>query len=108
MFDSEVDGYMPEVGAALDRHGVTGAARTDIYNRAYEAVMHAIHNTRESMQPPHAAIVPRGGQAVPRHSSVQLACGDCRRKGESICFYCARNGHGNDVDFYESPTRKKK
>lgn len=40
--DSRVEPYMPEINQALDRNKITGDARTDIYNRAYEAVYAAI------------------------------------------------------------------
>ena len=40
--DPRVEPYMIKVGQALDRSGLTGDARTDVYNRAYEAVYQAI------------------------------------------------------------------
>lgn len=40
--DSRAEKYMYKVGIALDRQGITGEARTDIYNRSYEAVYEAI------------------------------------------------------------------
>lgn len=39
--DSRVEKYMKEVSNAIDRH-ISGDARVDIYNRAYEAVYKAI------------------------------------------------------------------
>ena len=38
--------YMSSVALALDRHGITDEAWTDIYNRAYEAVYQAITDKR--------------------------------------------------------------
>lgn len=40
--DSRVEPYMAKVSEALERRNITGEARTDIYNRAYEAVYQAI------------------------------------------------------------------
>jgi hypothetical protein len=40
--DNRVEPYMIEVNNALDRAGLIGQPRTDIYNRAYEAVYKAI------------------------------------------------------------------
>ena len=42
--DTRVEKYMGPVAAALDRSGLTGQARTDVYNRAYEAVWAAIRD----------------------------------------------------------------
>lgn len=40
--DPLVDRLMMPVVAALMRHGIKGDAKTDIYNRAYEAVMNSM------------------------------------------------------------------
>jgi hypothetical protein len=40
--DKRVEEFMPKVAEALDRHMERGKERTDIYNRAYEAVYTAI------------------------------------------------------------------
>lgn len=40
--DSRVEPFMKPVSDALERQGLTGDARTDVYNRAYEAVYNAI------------------------------------------------------------------
>lgn len=40
--DNRAEGFMLPVWEALERHVPQGAARTDIYNRAYEAVYNAI------------------------------------------------------------------
>ena len=40
--DPVVDRLMQPVEKALQRHGIKGEARTDIYNRAYEAVMNSM------------------------------------------------------------------
>lgn len=40
--DKRVEKFMPPIDAALDRASLTGEHRTDIYNRAYEAVQNAI------------------------------------------------------------------
>lgn len=40
--DPRVEPYMSKVSAAIDRHITDKNARTDIYNRAYEAVYAAI------------------------------------------------------------------
>jgi hypothetical protein len=40
--DQRVEGYMPKVRAAIERHVEDRDAVTDIYNRAYEAVYQAI------------------------------------------------------------------
>lgn len=40
--DKRVEPFMKPVREALDRQGLTGPSRTDIYNRAYEAVYNAI------------------------------------------------------------------
>lgn len=41
--DYRVEPFMKPVTDALDRSGLQGQARTDIYNRAYEAVYNAIN-----------------------------------------------------------------
>jgi hypothetical protein len=40
--DKRVEPYMPKINEALERNGLTGDAKTDCYNRAYEAVYKAI------------------------------------------------------------------
>jgi len=40
--DSRVEPLMGRVSVALERRGINGEARTDIYNMAYEAVYEAI------------------------------------------------------------------
>lgn len=40
--DSRVEPFMGEVNNALNRSGLEGQKRTDVYNRAYEAVYAAI------------------------------------------------------------------
>ena len=40
--DIRVEKYMPEIDRALDRSGLKGQQRTDVYNRAYEAIYKAI------------------------------------------------------------------
>lgn len=40
--DPRVSEFMPKVSAAIERAGLVGDAKTDIYNRAYEAVYAAI------------------------------------------------------------------
>ena len=40
--DPRIEPYMIKVSEALTRRGVEGDARTDIYNRAYEAIYYAI------------------------------------------------------------------
>ena len=40
--DKRVEPFMGPVAEAIDRHLESGRARTDIYNRAYEAVYKAI------------------------------------------------------------------
>ena len=40
--DKRVEEFMPKVSAVLDKHMEKGPERTDIYNRAYEAVYAAI------------------------------------------------------------------
>jgi len=40
--DARVDPYMTNIRIALDRSGLTGDKRTDVYNRAYEAIYQAI------------------------------------------------------------------
>ena len=40
--DARVDPFMGKVRDALDRSGLRGQKRTDVYNRAYEAVHDAI------------------------------------------------------------------
>ena len=40
--DKRVEIFIGPVREALDRQGITGAARTDIYNRAYEAIHNVI------------------------------------------------------------------
>ena len=42
----EVEPYMIPVNEALDRSGLVGQVRTDVYNRAYEAVYKAIQNSK--------------------------------------------------------------
>lgn len=42
--DSRVEKFMGPVSDAIDRHVPKGDARTDIYNRAYEAVYAAIYD----------------------------------------------------------------
>lgn len=40
--DARVEPFMVPINRALDRSGLTGQQRTDVYNRAYEAVYYAI------------------------------------------------------------------
>jgi len=40
--DPRVEPYMAPVATALDNNGIKAQARTEIYNRAYEAVYNAI------------------------------------------------------------------
>lgn len=40
--DPRVEPYMVRIAGALDRRGINGEARTDVYNRCYEAVYEAI------------------------------------------------------------------
>ena len=40
--DKRVEPFMGRVSQALDRSGLEGEKRTDVYNRAYEAVYEAI------------------------------------------------------------------
>lgn len=40
--DPVIDRLMRPVAIALERHGISGAAKTDIYNRAYEAAMNSM------------------------------------------------------------------
>ena len=40
--DSRVEPYMKNVNESLNRSGLVGSERTDVYNRAYEAVYNAI------------------------------------------------------------------
>ncbi len=40
--ESRVEPYMKDIDKALDRSGLTGQPRIDVYNRAYEAVHKAI------------------------------------------------------------------
>lgn len=46
--DARVEPFMNRVREALDRQNLTGDARTDIYNRAYEAVYYAIRQYDQS------------------------------------------------------------
>lgn len=50
--DRRVEPFMPPVNAALDRSGLKGKARTDVYNRAYEAVYNAIKEHGETTNNP--------------------------------------------------------
>lgn len=47
--DSRVEPYMLGVNQALDRSGLEGDKRVDVYNRAYEAVYAAIKNTEKQL-----------------------------------------------------------
>ena len=40
--DSRVEPFMHELNEAIKRAGLNGSAKTDVYNRAYEAVYNAI------------------------------------------------------------------
>lgn len=40
--DTRVEPYMHKIREALERRSIVGEARTDIYNRAYEAIYQAI------------------------------------------------------------------
>lgn len=40
--DERVEPFMGNITKALDRSGLKGQKRTDVYNRAYEAVYNAI------------------------------------------------------------------
>lgn len=46
--DPRVEKHMKRVRDALDRSGLDGQKRTDVYNRAYEAVYYAILETAKA------------------------------------------------------------
>lgn len=49
--DSRVELFMGNVHEALDRNGITGQSRVDIYNRCYEAVYAAIKHYAKEPSP---------------------------------------------------------
>lgn len=48
--NSKVEKYMPMVAKAIQRNVQSEPSRTDIYNRAYEAVWQAIDDQEEEIQ----------------------------------------------------------
>lgn len=47
--DQRVEPYMQRINEALDRSGLQGEKRTDVYNRAYESIYDAIKDMEKKL-----------------------------------------------------------